>query len=433
MTEPGKIILPVNDGSGINNDPIIPIEGSKGDEFTSLVVDNTTYKVNKDGNAVDDAGTVIKTKEELAQLQKPVVTTEEPKSIEVEAEDGTKTVYKLDDKGNALNTDGTIFKTKEEIDALSTPDDEDVVSIEGLQKLTNIIPVDSEGKPIVYEDSSEGLSKYVLDAGATLGEQIAKQEQQKLISTYPILQDVITHLVANNGSLEGFNEKVDWGSIQLDEKNETQLKDVVIRACLAKGMPQADAERFAEYSKSDGKLKEDGKTSLEYLVSKQNEQRDIAAQQNKAIEKKRIEEEIAYWTSIKETLLTKGKLQIGEKTINIPKVIKVNEGGKTVLYSPEQVWDFIYKPKVYDINGQKVELTPNQYKMYIERNSRKVDDDIFDAIKRLTNYNLEQFIEEQTNAHIVKKIRLSKAADSKSNTKINVGDGKGKNIVMVVK
>ena len=68
------------------------------------------------------------------------------------------------------------------------------------------------------------------DSASILGEQYVKQEQDKLITAYPILKDVINYLTVNNGSLEGFNKKVDFASIELDDKNPEQLTAIVIES-----------------------------------------------------------------------------------------------------------------------------------------------------------------------------------------------------------
>ena len=414
--------------SGLEN-IILPIEDKPITQPNEVKVEDKPIIINKDNNE--------ETKVEDIKTPSTVVN---DATIVIIDEDNKEVSYKLDKDGNALKEDGTVFKTKDELAKLEADNtDDDDVSIEKLQKITNIIPTTVDGNPVVYENTIDGLGKYISDSASILGEQYVKQEQDKLITAYPILKDVINYLTVNNGSLEGFNKKVDFASIELDDKNPEQLTAIVIESRLTKGDTKAEAEQFAKYLKADGNtaLVEGAKAAKEYLVSKEKAEREVRDREIQAIELNNLNAQKQYWNTAKEKI-NSGKIQIGDKSYNIPKSIRVAENGKTVLYTQEQFFDYIYKPQVYNIDGENVTMTANQYKIYQENtklrtNNQKVDNDIFEALRRFTNYDLSQFIEQEIATAQVRKIRLLKSDTSKANSKIDASNGGSKNIILKVK
>jgi hypothetical protein len=432
-----KIVLPIGN-EGKENTVITPTEGDKTNITTDLVIGKDTFKVNTEGNAIDDKGVVIKTKVELEQLKtiaaQPVVTNEE--SVIILDAENKEITYKLDKDGNALNSDGSIFKTKSERSTLDevpvTSDDE--LSIEELQKLTGVTPMDNNGVPLVYENTKEGLTKYTLDTATILGEQYAKDEQNKLIQAYPILQDVINHLVINNGNLEGFNKQTSYDSIVLDKNNKDQLGYIIIEERLAKGDSKEQANTYLNYLTADNKLFEGAIAAKDYLVGKETELRTRQQKQLDDIRLRDLDTEKQYWLSVK-AKLDSGKLNIGNKTYTIPKTIKIIENGKPVMKSSNDYMDYISKPLIYNIDGVNNTMTHNQYDLYMEKinlvkTGQNIDNDMFDSYRRFTKGDLTQFIEEQILNSEVKKIRVLKSQTSNS-ARPNVNTNTGKILLPV--
>jgi hypothetical protein len=294
--------------------------------------------------------------------------------------------------------------------------------------------MDNNGVPLVYENTKEGLTKYTLDTATILGEQYAKDEQNKLIQAYPILQDVINHLVINNGNLEGFNKQTSYDSIVLDKNNKDQLGYIIIEERLAKGDSKEQANTYLNYLTADNKLFEGAIAAKDYLVGKETELRTRQQKQLDDIRLRDLDTEKQYWLSVK-AKLDSGKLNIGNKTYTIPKTIKIIENGKPVMKSSNDYMDYISKPLIYNIDGVNNTMTHNQYDLYMEKinlvkTGQNIDNDMFDSYRRFTKGDLTQFIEEQILNSEVKKIRVLKSQTSNS-ARPNVNTNTGKILLPV--
>jgi len=221
-----------------------------------------------------------------------------PEAVEL---DGVK--YKLNETGDALNEDGTVFKTKAELDALEA-DNSDEPLVEAVVKLSGYELLDENGKPKKYEDTEEGLIEVAKD----LGEVIAKKEFDKLIKSDPEFEEFLEYK-RTGGKLEDFVQMKtnSWKAFKLDEENETQLKEVVMADLMAGGMSKEQAEITANMYKDTKRLKEFGKASHSKLVAAEEAQEEQRKQsfleQQKANEAKLVK----YYTDVK-TTIDKGTL-----------------------------------------------------------------------------------------------------------------------------
>lgn len=220
--------------------------------------------------------------------------------------------FKLDEKGNALNEDGTIFKSKEDVEASLQneipPLIDEVIELNGIQIL------DEDGNIKKYEDSTQGIIEYTKD--------VAKQEilnaQKAFFEMFPQAKELALHL-ENGGTEEEFYKAktASWKHFQLDTENENQMFELVINDLVTKGHSKEEAEELATIYKDTNKLVEKSKVALENKKSEEiklEKQKKIDA--DKQEELREIEEQ-KQWTLINDTI-KKGTL----KNITIPEAEK---------------------------------------------------------------------------------------------------------------
>jgi hypothetical protein len=437
-----KLVVPIGGG---NPNPTPPPITS---ELTDLVIGNDTFKINKDGNAVDDKGTVLKTKDELEKLKptSQIAQTDAEKetakrlveqTIAAEAQliDGAEieldeVKYKINKDGAAVDATGKVIKTKAELTTLilTASENEEVNYINEIQKATNLTPVSDTGQPVTYENTVPGLTQYAQDVykeGRKLG---ATEYEQELFSKFPILQQVVEHLTIN-GSLENFTQNIDYSKIVIGD-DENQQIDLFTKAKLAQGLSQSEITDMVNYYKADKKLKGAAETGLAFLKTSQ-EANDVARATAVAESKRNAEiERTAYWNEVHKTLSTK-QLVVGDKKFTIPEVIKVKtDDGKFVTKTIKDFQDYIEKPLNFKVGEQVYTMTQLEYDEAMEDTKRTPHHDIFDAFRKFTKYDDSQIINANVNNNIVKNV-------IKLNTKASSGGSGtatgGKKLILSVK
>lgn len=216
--------------------------------------------------------------------------------------------FKLDDKGNALNEDGTVFKTKVELDALKaaeeTNDDIDDSVINEAIQLTGITILGEDNKPKVYEDSVTGIVEYAKD----LAEYQVKQSQNAFFKQYPQAKELASHL-ANGGSESDFYKAktASWKNVAIDEANEAQQIEIITKDLTARDFSKEEIEDHIKLYKDSNKLLEKSKVSLD------NRRKDEVLQDTKKVEadkKAQADYEVkvkAHWDSVS-AVIKKGEL-----------------------------------------------------------------------------------------------------------------------------
>lgn len=243
--------------------------------------------------------------------KKPEDDNDTPTGIEI---DGVK--YGFDDKGNAVNEKGEIVKTKEEVDAIiSESETEDLPPItEELSQLLGYKILDETGKPKVYEESTEGLVSYIKD----VTEKQREIDEQEFFEGFPLAKEIAEH-IKKGGTEEDFykSKLASWKNVTLEGADEARKMSIVIDDLKAKGFNDKDAKETADLYRDSNKLDEKSEAALK--SRKEAESKAIADQKKAEVEafKKQEAEAIAQWKSIEE-IVNKGSLEI----INIPETEK---------------------------------------------------------------------------------------------------------------
>lgn len=399
------------------NDPNTGNDGSSsGDEPVILEIDGGEYSLDKDGNAVDKEGTIFKTK---AQLETEYSEEEPPKTVEIEGK-----TYNLDDKGNAVDEKGTIIKTGEELSKVSV----DPISIASLKELIQIDPVTRDGKPIEYEQSPNGIAKFVKDASSILAQSMFNDGFKKFFEANPEIRDLYNYKRIH-GTIENYQPSVDYSKVVIDANTpESQLESIIIAERLEKGDSIDVAKRYVAFCKSDNSLIDASKQSQQFLNDKRARQEEVIRMQNVKAERDRELAETAYWDNVN-NIINSGNIKVGDSTINIPEVMQINKDDRKITVTRNDFLDYIKKPVTYvRQDGTKITATQNQIDMQEEQSKTTVHDEIYEALNRFLHKGKTDMIKDIINQERVKEIRkrMVKYDSSHSQSKGNEGTTIGK-------
>lgn len=254
--------------------------------------------------------------------------------------DNTK--YIVDNEGNLVDEEGNIFKKKDELkdyfDGLNQSDEDDKNQM-NLANIIEAIGVDILGdddKPIQFEDTPEGLAKYVDAVIKTSQQEIAETAINSLYNRYPILKDVLDYYLANGNSLDGFTGREDRSSITINESDEKQQEEIIRLAWKERGQNIDDS--YIAYLKSSGLLLQTAEQELENIKNADKAERQRLADEARAAEQKAIEENQAYWNGVKQVI--DGRKVAGYE---IPQTILIQKEGKQIAVTPNDFFNYLYQ------------------------------------------------------------------------------------------
>ena len=346
-----KIVVPVKIGKSANQNDVDDIK-KPDDTETEEEKAARLAKEEQDRIAAEEA-------QKKAESENQEDTTNE---VEIDGE-----TYTIDENGNALK-DGNIIYTKEQLDEMSETDneiddseDDSVVTINDIAKLSGINLVDDDGNPIEYEWSEEGLAKREADV-YTLGKQEGfKDGFTQYLNENPDIAAIIEYK-NRFGTIEGYSNTVDYSKMSLPE-SEDELMALIYAAEIQRGNPPERAKKIAEFAKANNDLANDAKLSLDYLKKNQEQEIKNRQQQIAIQEQQERQQEIAFYGvdyingkeivvpeakgSLYDCIVNKGTL----KNYQIPIegiTIKTENGIKKM--SRKEVFDYLSKP-VKEIDG----------------------------------------------------------------------------------
>lgn len=342
--------------------------------------------------------------------------------------EGKETTLFLNAEGNAVNEKGEVLYTKDQLEDDTT--EFDVL----LEKPKFEIKTD-KGENKQYAKSVQGLQEYLDDVykkgmSDTLQENNEGVFLNNLYSKYPVVKDVLDY-VEKNGTIKGFNTDLDIN--KEPTKDDLPFLRLIVREDrIKKGETVAEADAYVDYLETQNKLF-DIATSVrsKVLEDKTNSERLQAARD--------IEFQNSYWgidtksqtpngikDSFYDIIMNQKRLSIEGQDIAIPDVIKVRNGEASyVTKTKEDFFKYIYNTNIYNIDGKNVRMTEYAYNGYLKelkRNSNSKHYDIFEALESFIGENpfSNDSINAQTKYETTKRriIKSSDGGGTKPNGKI---------------
>lgn len=306
--------------------------------------------------------------------------------------------YTVDKDGNVIDSNGNIFKEAAQVSEWmkefdNVEENTSDISIDSIKAAIGIEITDDNDKPIVFDNTVEGIKSYVDSVIETSKQEHYDTAINTLYQKYPIVKDVINYYVANGNSLEGFGQVPDRSGIEIDDNNEAQ-QEQIIRTAWSERNQRGDVNSYINYLKSSGTLLATAKEELDGLKEADAQyKRDIEAKAA-AEEKERVETLERYWNGVHD--IVKSRKIAGYQ---IPESIVITRNGQKLSVTPEDFFNYIYR---VDKEGKSA----YERDLETETPDARRDDEILRAYLKYVGGNYSNLVDMAINEKNVATLKL---------------------------
>ena len=321
--------------------------------------------------------------------------------------------YTVDANGNLLDKDNNIFKSSNEVaewlaqfETVDDDDDADAINLANIQKAIGVELSDENGNPVEFENSIEGIKSYINGVVEANREENYKTAFNSIQQQYPFIDDVINYWVANNNSLEGYNEIPDRSKIEVIPNNAAQ-HEAIIRQAWAESKRPGNIEDYLQYLKSSGNLEAVARDELKGLQQLDAEYRERIAQQAEEVEAQQQQYIAEYWKSVQD-IVQGGKIA----GYDIPETISVNRDGRTIAVGRNEFFNYLYQ-----VDGEGKSM----YQRDIEATDENIQlqDQLLRAYLMFTGGSYADLVAMADNKNKVKHLQLTAKNSKKPSIRIN--------------
>lgn len=306
--------------------------------------------------------------------------------------------YTVDKDGNVVDSNGNIFKEASQVSEWmkefeNVEENTSDISIDSVKAAIGIEITDDNDKPIVFDNTVEGIKSYVDSVIETSKQEHYDTAINTLYQKYPIVKDVINYYVANGNSLEGFGQVPDRSGIEIDENNESQ-QEQIIRTAWSERKQRGDVNSYINYLKSSGTLLATAKEELDGLKEADAQYKRNIEAKAAAEEKEKIETLERYWNGVHDII--KSRKIAGYQ---IPESIVITRNGQKLSVTPEDFFNYIYR---VDKEGKSA------YERDLEAETPDVrrDDEILRAYLKYVGGNYSNLVDMAINEKNVATLKL---------------------------
>lgn len=262
--------------------------------------------------------------------------------------------YIVDKDGNLVDDKGSIFKQANEVsDWLKSMDVDDNDQVDGglnlasIQEALGVTVTDSDGKAVEFTDDANGVKAYVNSVIDLKSNELQTAAINKLYSDNPLLKQ-FNDYVQLTGTPRGFGEIPDRSGIQVEKDNEAQQVAIIRMAAQEFGNKSLN-ENYIKYLRDSGGLYDEARNQLQALAEK-----DIAVRKEIEIRAatKRQEEinNVAnYWKNVSNVI--DGRMIAGYK---LPESFTKEVNGQKIVITPNDFYNYLSKANQQDADGNRV-------------------------------------------------------------------------------
>lgn len=321
--------------------------------------------------------------------------------------------YTVDANGNLLDKDNNIFKSSNEVaewlaqfETVDDDDDADAINLANIQKAIGVELSDENGNPVEFENSIEGIKSYINGVVEANREDNYRTAFNSIQQQYPFIDDVINYWVANNNSLEGYNEIPDRSKIEVIPNNAAQ-HEAIIRQAWAESKRPGNIEDYLQYLKSSGNLEAVARDELKGLQQLDAEYRERIAQQAEEVEAQQQQYIAEYWNSVQD-IVQSGKIA----GYDIPETITVNRDGRSIAVGRNEFFNYLYQ-----VDGEGKSM----YQRDIEATDEntQLQDQLLRAYLMFTGGSYADLVAMADNKNKVKHLKLTAKNSKKPSVRIN--------------
>ena len=312
-----------------------------------------------------------------------------------------------------LDKDNNIFKSSNEVaewlaqfETVDDDDDADAINLANIQKAIGIELSDENGNPVEFENSIEGIKSYINGVVEANREDNYRTAFNSIQQQYPFIDDVINYWVANNNSLEGYNEIPDRSKIEVIPNNAAQ-HEAIIRQAWAESKRPGNIEDYLQYLKSSGNLESVARDELKGLQQLDADYRERIAQQAEEVEAKQQQYIAEYWNSVQD-IVQSGKIA----GYDIPETITVNRDGRSIAVGRNEFFNYLYQ-----VDGEGKSM----YQRDIEATDEntQLQDQLLRAYLMFTGGSYADLVAMADNKNKVKHLKLTAKNSKKPSVRIN--------------
>lgn len=329
--------------------------------------------------------------------------------------------YKVDKDGNIVDKDNKVFKEAKDVKSwlndMNIEDDDKTEKVDkssfnlsSIQEALGVVIEDSEGNPIEFTDSIDGIKSYVNSVIDLKTKETQETAINTLYANKPYLKEVDDYYIANGGSLRGFGQLPDRSGIKLDKDNLQQLEYVIRAAAEEFGNKSLD-DKYIKYLKDTGSLYDVAQEQLNALVEKDKATKKDYESKAKAIQEKEKQDVLAYWKTVNDTIAT-GTIG-GYK---IPESFTKTVDGKKVNLTRNDFYEYLSKP-IKDENGNNI--TAYQRDLYNMSDEDYLNAELIDAWLKFTGGSYKDLVDMAIKEEQVRTLRM-RAKEQRTNKTVKI-------------
>lgn len=341
--------------------PNIDFEGSNNQVEVNNTNSNTEEPVkqedvtNLSGDDVEDvSNTGVKETQETHkdEVKEEQITSTGELNVgdQIEVDGITYTVAK---NGDLVDDKGSIFKEAKDVaewlKSVNVEDNEDGqgLTLSSIQNEIGIAITDENGNEVEFTNDAAGVKSYIDSVISLKSNELQQAAINRLYQDNPLLRQFQDY-VQLTGTPRGFGDIPDRSGIQLDKDNDAQLTAVIKMAAAEFGNKSLN-DNYIKYLKDTGGLYDEARVQLSALVEKDKAVRKEI--ETKAAEQRNAEAENIkkYWENVNK--IVNSRVIGGYK---IPESFTKEVNGKKIVVTANDFFDYISNATAQDNNGNQV-------------------------------------------------------------------------------
>lgn len=331
-----------------------------------IEVDGTTYTVAKNGDLVDDKGSIFKEAKDVAEWLK---------SVNVED-----------------NEDGQ------------------GLTLSSIQNEIGIAITDENGNEVEFTNDAAGVKSYIDSVISLKSNELQQAAINRLYQDNPLLKQFQDY-VQLTGTPRGFGDIPDRSGIQLDKDNDAQLTAVIKMAAAEFGNKSLN-DNYIKYLKDTGGLYDEARVQLSALIEKDKAVRKEI--ETKAAEQRNAEAENIkkYWENVNK--IVNSRVIGGYK---IPESFTKEVNGKKIVVTANDFFNYISNATAQDNNGNQV--TGYQKALNDLTDEEYLNRELLDAWLMFTGGTYKDLIDMAVKENEVRKL-IVKSKENRSTKTVKV-------------
>jgi len=262
--------------------------------------------------------------------------------------------YTVAENGDIVDDKGEVFKAAADVQAWLDENEQtddntlDGATVEDIISSVGVDVLDENGNKIEFTNDKEGLKAYIHAVADLKSEETRQATLNKFYQDNPVVKQFVDYITVNGGSPVGFGDIPDRSGITVDKDNEIQ-QEQIIRAAAAEFGNKGVTDAYIKYLKDSGALYDEAVNQLNALQEHDEDVRDNIERNAEVARQAEADAVNEYWNKVNDVI--NSREIAGYK---IPESFTKEVNGQKLTFTPDDFFDYLYKAKEVDANGNKV-------------------------------------------------------------------------------